>query len=342
MTAPPAQVPRQSALAPASPDAVLVDALGWTMTIGAAILLAAVTALVVRAVWPGRPGRPVKAHVWIVGGGLLLPLAILTALLAWSLAGTAALSRPSSLAALRVAVTARMWWWEVRYTDPATGRDVVLANEIRLPVGRPVYLALTTGDVIHSFWVPALAGKVDMVPGRVHGLTLLADRAGTWRGQCAEFCGLQHAKMALHVVAAPPAQFDAWLAAQARPAAGSTTGSAGGAATVPVAPAGAEPSAAPAGAWLARGRQAFLERRCDACHVVRGVTKGNTGGAGPDLTHVGSRLYLAAGTLPVHQGTLAGWIADPQSIKPGARMPAARGLEGDELRALAAWLESLQ
>jgi cytochrome c oxidase subunit 2 len=197
---------------------------------------------------------------------------------------------------------------------------VVLANEIRLPVGRPAYLALTTGDVIHSFWVPALAGKVDMVPGRVHGLALRADRAGTWRGQCAEFCGTQHAKMALHVVAMPQAGFDAWLAAQARPA------------------------AAPATAQLARGRQAFLNQRCAACHAVRGVTADRVDGdtAGPDLTHVGSRLYLAAGTLPVHQGTLAGWIADPHGIKPGVRMPAARGLDGDELRALAAWLESLR
>ncbi|GGY10473.1 cytochrome c oxidase subunit II [Pseudoduganella dura] len=321
MTVPATQAPRQSALAPAGPDAAIIDQLGWTMTIGSAVILVAVMALLARAM---RPGRPVPARFWIVGGGLVLPLAILTALLGWSLASTAGLSRPSSLTALRVAVTAKMWWWEVRYIDPATGRDVVLANEIRLPVGQPVYLSLTSDDVIHSFWVPALAGKVDMVPGRVHGLTLRADRAGTWRGQCAEFCGIQHARMALHVVAQPPAEFDAWLAAQAGPA------------------------AAPAAAQLLRGRQVFLERRCNACHAVRGVAEGTRDGAagspaaGPDLTHVGSRLYLAAGTLPVHQGTLAGWIADPQSIKPGARMPAARGLEGDELRALAAWLESLK
>ena len=317
MTAPATQAPRQSALHPAGPDAVLIDQLGWTMTIGSIVILAGVMVLVVRAL---HARGTVRSRVWIVGGGLLLPLVVLTALLAWSLASTAGLSQPSSLTPLRVAVTAKMWWWEVRYIDPATGRDVVLANEIRIPAGRPVYLALTTSDVIHSFWVPALAGKVDMVPGRVHGLTLQADRPGTWRGQCAEFCGAQHAKMALHVVAQPQAEFDAWLAAQARPA------------------------APPATAQLARGRQAFLERRCDACHAVRGVTEGpvDRDTAGPDLTHVGSRLYLAAGTLPTHQGTLAGWIADPHSIKPGVRMPAATGLQGDELRALAAWLESLE
>ncbi|QBE67533.1 c-type cytochrome [Pseudoduganella lutea] len=309
--------PRQSALDPAGPDAHLIDQLGWTMSIGSLVILAGVMVLVMRAL---RARATVRSRVWIVGGGLLLPLVVLTALLAWSLASTAGLSQPSSLTALRVAVTAKMWWWEVRYVDPATGRDVVLANEIRIPAGRPVYLALTTSDVIHSFWVPALAGKVDMVPGRVHGLALQADRPGTWRGQCAEFCGAQHAKMALHVVAQPPAEFDAWLAAQARPA------------------------AAPATAQLVRGRQAFLERRCDACHAVRGVTGGRLDRetAGPDLTHVGSRLYLAAGTLPTRQGTLAGWVADPQSHKPGVRMPAASGLEGDELRALVAWLESLK
>lgn len=320
MTVAAAQVPRQSALEPAGPDAMVIDQLGWTMTVGSFVIFAAVMVLVARA-WRAR--GHVSPRVWIVGGGLLLPLVILTALLAWSLASTAQLTRPSSLVPLRVAVTGKMWWWEVRYVDPATGRDVVLANEIRLPVGQPVYLALTTSDVIHSFWVPALAGKVDMVPGRVHGLTVKADRAGTWRGQCAEFCGTQHAKMALHVVAQPRAEFDAWLAAQARPA------------------------AAPATAQLARGRQAFLDRKCAACHTVRGVTEGfagrvDEGAAGPDLTHVGSRLYLAAGTLPTHQGTLAGWIADPHAIKPGVRMPAASGLEGAELRALAAWLESLK
>ncbi|MBB3220162.1 cytochrome c oxidase subunit II [Pseudoduganella umbonata] len=327
MTAPPttahpaaqpgAGAPRQSALAPAGPDAALIDQLGWTMTLGSVVILVGVMCLVARAL---RARGAIGPRVWIAGGGLLLPFVVLTALLAWSLASTKSLSQPSSLTPLRVAVTAKMWWWEVRYIDPATGRDVVLANEIRIPAGQPVYLALTTSDVIHSFWVPALAGKVDMVPGRVHGLMLKADRPGTWRGQCAEFCGTQHAKMALHVVAQPQAEFDAWLAAQARPA------------------------AAPATAQLARGRQAFLERRCDACHAVRGVAGRTTDAAtaGPDLTHVGSRLYLAAGTLPTHQGTLAGWIADPQSHKPGVRMPAASGLEGDELRALAAWLESLK
>jgi cytochrome c oxidase subunit 2 len=311
--APPSAPYPQSALTPAGPDAAAIGELGWTMTIAAGVLFGAVMLLAVRG-WRAR--RHVDARVWIVGGGIALPLVLLTALLWWSLSTTARLARPSSLTPLRIAVTAKMWWWEVRYTDPATGRDIVTANEIRIPAGRAVYLGLTTSDVIHSFWVPALAGKVDMVPGRVHGLALRADRPGVWRGQCAEFCGAQHAKMALHVVALAPGDFDAWLAAQARPA------------------------PPPADAQLARGRAVFLARRCDACHTVRGVAEG--GKLGPDLTHVGGRLYLAAGTLPTHRGTLAGWIADPQASKPGARMPATRALDGNDLRALAAWLESLK
>lgn len=310
--------PLQSVLHPAGPDAHAIGVLGWTMTAAAAVIFIGVMWLVWRT-WQHR--GTVRTRTWIIGGGLLFPGVVLSALLLWSLVSTKDLSHTSSQAGMRVAVTARMWWWEVRYTDPVTGRDVVLANEIRIPVGRPVYLGLTTGDVIHSFWVPALAGKVDMVPGRVHGLMLHADRAGVFRGQCAEFCGAQHAKMAMHVVAMPPEEFDAWQAAQARDA------------------------PPPANARLVRGRQAFLERRCDACHVVRGVSDralAEKATLGPDLTHVGSRLYIAAGTLPTHAGTLAGWVADPQSVKPGARMPAASDLAGEDLRAMAAWLESLK
>ncbi|WP_229415669.1 c-type cytochrome [Pseudoduganella armeniaca] len=167
--------------------------------------------------------------------------------------------------------------------------------------------------------MPALGGKIDMVPGRMHGLRVQAQREGRYRGQCAEYCGEQHARMALEVVARPPDAFDAWLAAQAGPA------------------------AAPANAQLARGQAVFLAQRCQACHAVRGVTAGGPGATlGPDLTHVGSRRTIAAGTLPTHAATLAGWVADPQAHKAGARMPATRTLDGADLRALAAWLESLQ
>ncbi|WEF34432.1 cytochrome c oxidase subunit II [Pseudoduganella chitinolytica] len=302
---------------PAGLDAVVIARLGWTMFIAAAIILAALTWLTLAALRHER--RPIRARWWIVGGGLAFPVLGLTALLAWSSVATARLSPQTSLTPLRIAVTGHMWWWQVRYTDPATGREFELANEVHIPAGRPVFLALGAADVIHAFWVPALGGKIDMVPGRLHGLAVQALRPGVYRGQCAEYCGEQHARMALEVVAHPPAEYDAWLAAQARPA------------------------SAPASAELARGRAVFLAQRCQACHAVRGVTAQPAGATlGPDLTHVGSRRTIAAGTLPTHAATLAGWVADPQAHKPGARMPATRALDGADLRALAAWLESLK
>ena len=186
--------------------------------------------------------------------------------------------------------------------------------------------------MIHSFWVPALAGKVDMVPGRVHGMSLQADRAGVYRAQCAEYCGEQHARMALHVVTQTPAEFAAWLAAQARPAA-----------------AVASTASGPGAAELERGRQAFNQQHCAACHTIRenhnaaepSVLTATTT-LGPDLTHVGSRLYLGAGTLRNGQGALAAWVADPHVAKPGVRMPASADMDGATLRALAAYLEHLK
>jgi cytochrome c oxidase subunit 2 len=263
-----------------------------------------------------RTARPVAARWWIAGAGIAFPVLVLSALLVWSTWRSAALSPNTSRGALAVGVTAKMWWWEVRYHDPRSGREVVSANEIRIPVGRPVYLGLGSDNVIHSLWVPALNGKMDMVPGRVTGLTLQADKPGVYRGQCAEFCGAQHARMALHVIALPQDAFDRWLQNEAQPA------------------------PAPASALLEQGRAAFLAQRCQHCHTIRGVAEGAR--LGPDLTHVGARLYIGAGTLRTHRGALAGWIADPQAIKPGVRMPAAQELDGPTLNALAAYLEQLK
>lgn len=308
------KVQLQSALHPAGPDADIISQFAWVMFGAGALIFIAVMALLALSLRGGpRPVRPMR---WIAGAGIAFPVVVLSALLAWSTWRSGQMVAQSSSQSLVISVTGKMWWWEVRYHDPATGREIVSANEIRIPTGRPVYLALTSSDVIHSLWVPALAGKKDMVPGRMTGLTLQADKAGVYRGQCAEYCGEQHARMALHVVAMPAPAFDTWLARERLPA------------------------AKPSGALLARGRQAFTEQRCGACHTVRGLT--GKAGAGPDLTHVGSRLHIAAGTLRNHRGTLAGWIADPQSIKPGARMPAAGSMDGETLRALAAYLESLK
>jgi cytochrome c oxidase subunit 2 len=306
--------PLQSVLHPAGPDAGIIAQFSWVLFIGGAVIFVAVMALMVLSL--RRSARPVTPRWWIFGAGFAFPVVVLSTLLIWSTWRSAELTPQTSKGALTIGVTAKMWWWEVRYHDPASGREIVTANEIHIPTGRAVYLGLNSSDVIHSLWVPSLAGKRDMVPGRVTGLTLRAEKPGIYRGQCAEYCGEQHAKMALHVVASNPQDFEAWLARQARPAA---------------------PADSP---MLVKGRDAFLAQRCQACHTIRGVA-GNAR-LGPDLTHVGSRLHIAAGTLRNHRGTLAGWVADPQAIKPGARMPAAADLDGETLHALAAYLEQLK
>jgi cytochrome c oxidase subunit 2 len=309
----------QSVMHPAGPDAALISGMLWLLCAGGLLIFAGVMTLLALSL---RRGRPVDARWWIAGGGIALPVAVLSALLLFSTLRSAGLSPQTSQDALHISVTARMWWWEVRYRDPASGRDIMLANELHIPVGRRVYLGLGSADVIHSFWVPALGGKMDTIPGRVNGLALQASQPGVYRGQCAEYCGQQHAKMAMHVVAESQQDFDAWLARQAAPA------------------------AAPDNALLERGRAAFLAQRCNACHAIRGVT-GPAGDAGdlplgPDLTHIGSRLYLAAGALPNHSGAMAGWIAGAQAVKPGARMPSFAHIDGATLSALAAYLEHLK
>ncbi len=284
------------------------------------------------------PARTIRAQRWLVGGGLLFPGIVLIALLLYSLAvgralgsfqgegalrflldcvsdASRALGAPASRnTAIRIEVNARQWWWEVKYLA-ATG-EFELANELHLPAGRAVELQLVTEDVIHSFWVPSLAGKVDMIPGHRNRLVLKADHPGVHRGQCAEYCGGQHALMALFVVVEPEAEFQRWLERQARDA-------------LP-----------PTDDFLARGRAAFLRGGCAECHTVRGTEA--RGQDGPDLTHVGSRRSLGAGVLANHVGTMGGWIAGTQAIKPGSLMPDTRVYEGPELRALSAWLMSLE
>ncbi|HET6521398.1 MAG TPA: c-type cytochrome, partial [Geminicoccaceae bacterium] len=255
-------------------------------------------------------------HAFILGGGVALPVVVLSALLVSSFVVSRELTAPVPDDALRIEVVGKQWWWEVRYLPPDGSGPVVSANEVHLPVGRPVELRLAASDVIHSFWVPRLAGKTDMIPGRVNRLVVHATEPGTFRGQCAEYCGGPHAWMAFYAVAQPPDDFAAWLEREARPA--------------------AEPS----DPFLARGRDLFLNSGCGACHTVRGTPA--DGAFGPDLTHVGGRASIGAGILPNNVGTLAGWIADTQHIKPDNRMPAFNTFDGLELRALAAYLGSLR
>jgi len=310
--------PLQSVLHHGGGDAAVIGELAWGMTAAGTLIFIAV--MVLLALSLRGHVRPLSPKLWIAGAGVAFPVVVLSILLGWSTWRSAELRPQGSNDALAISVTGKMWWWEVRYRDPASGREIAAANEIHIPVGKNVYLGLNAADVIHSLWIPALAGKRDMIPGRVTGLTLRADKPGIYRGQCAEYCGIQHARMALHVVAHPQAEYDAWLASQAQPA------------------------LQPADPALQRGRAAFLDQRCQTCHTIRGMTEGQPGqqSLGPDLTHVGSRAQIAAGTLRTHQGTLAGWIADPHAAKPGVYMPASPDIDGASLRALAAYLESLK
>ncbi len=319
----------QSALHPAGPVAESIFGVTGVLVLGAAAIFLLVMALL----WIGlrrHPG-PVPERTWVIGGGIAFPAVVLIALFAYSEHHKPPHRTPPPPDALIVGVTGHMWWWEVRYRDPATGTEVVGANEIHIPVGRPIYFGLSSADVIHSFWVPSLGGKMDALPGRMQHLLLQADRPGVFRGQCAEYCGTQHALMALHVVAQEPAAFDAWLAAQAKPAVVVADGSAD---------AGAR-SEGSAPDPLARGRSAFVEHRCNSCHTVRGVATGLS--LGPDLTHVGSRLFLGAGTVRNNPAQLADWIAQTQQLKPGVRMPSGHGrIDPTDTQAIAAWLSQLK
>jgi cytochrome c oxidase subunit II len=263
----------------------------------------------------GDPARDRRLVRGVIAAGALT-VAVLIGLLVASIAAGAALADlEDEPGAIHVRITGRQWWWQIDYEPEAPERTAVTANELHVPVGRPVHLELTSSDVIHSFWVPSLHGKRDLIPGRVNRTWIRADEPGTYRGQCAEFCGLEHARMALTVIAEPQADFDAWLARQR------------------------EPAAEPQTDAQRRGQRVFLGAPCALCHTIAGTQAG--GRLGPDLTHFAGRTTIGAGAVPSTVGHLAGWIADPQAIKPGARMPAI-SLPPDDLLALVAYLETLQ
>ncbi len=298
-------------LDPGGPFAGPVNTLAWVLFVGGAIVLAVVVIFLMLALfgpreWKRRLGG--ERLIWI--GGLAFPIVVLSGLLIYGLTTTTRLTAEPRPGEMRIRVTGEMWWWRVAYLD-AQGQEILQdANELHIPVGRPVVIELESADVIHSFWVPRLAGKVDMIPGRRNFLRFQADEAGSFGGQCAEYCGGPHALMGFVVVAHEPADFALWRERQARPAVATTLPSPG---------------------------QAVFDRAgCGACHTIRGT--GFNGTAGPDLTHVGSRRTLGAGILPNNTGAMAGWIGDSQAIKPGNRMPAYPVLTGQELRDVATWL----
>jgi cytochrome c oxidase subunit 2 len=226
-----------------------------------------------------------------------------------------ALASLASPGALGIQITGYQWWWDIQYLDSDPSLRVTTANELHLPVGRPIYVTLRAADVIHSFWVPPLHGKTDLVPGRENVTWLQVDRPGIYRGQCAEFCGVQHAHMGLVVVAQPEAAFRRWLAQQSRPAAPAQS------------------------AQAQRGQQIFMDGTCSSCHTIRGTDA--NGYVGPDLTHVASRNTLGALTVLNRPDTLAEWIRDSQHLKPGNQMPAFH-IGPTRIQELTAYLEELK
>ena len=308
----------QSVLAPGGVDARVIARLGWIVFTAGALIFAVVMGLIAYAMLGQETRRRWAAsHGFIVGGGIVFPVVTLTALLIYGLMLTADIGRGSGAPALSVDVTGEQFWWRVRYRGEGGEAALDAANEVHVPVGRPVELTLRASDVIHSFWVPSLAGKLDMIPGQENRLTLTAERPGTYRGQCAEYCGAQHSLMAFHVVAHAPEDFQRWLADRRAP------------------------TAEPATDAARRGRDLFLQAGCGACHAIRGTQA--VGAIGPDLTHIGSRQWIGAGLMEnTGVAALAGWVAGAQHLKPGIRMPSFDGLEAEQIAAIAAYLESLK
>jgi cytochrome c oxidase subunit 2 len=307
----------QSALAPQGAEAAQVALLFWVMTwIGVAILVGVMTLTAIAISGRDRWRRRLRSDQLIIGGGIVFPVVLLSTLLVTALFITGAESSSrAGAASMRIAVSGERWWWRVTYQAP-DGAAVESANEIRIPAGQRVALELTSPDVIHSLWAPRLAGKLDMIPGRTTVLTVVANEPGVSRAQCAEYCGGAHALMSLYVVAMTPPDFKAWLAREAAPA------------------------QAPASERQHAGQDLFFAGGCGACHAIRG-TRAN-GVIGPDLTHLGSRMSLAAATLPNDAGSIARWIRDNQHIKPENRMPPYRIFSDTELQSLASYLAGLK
>ena len=312
-------------LDPHGPFSNSVTTLAWALIALVTLIFVLVCAAMWVALYGGDKLRAQLGGERVVKWfGLIVPAGVLFLLLAW---GTTMVAGMTTIKGdeLRMRVSGNIYWWRVSYLDAAGNETHADANELHIPVGRPVVVDMVSEDVIHSFWVPKLGGKMDMIPGRTNRLKLQADKAGSYGGQCAEFCGGAHSLMGFVVVAHAPADWQRWLDAR----------------LMGLQPASA-PTAAPApvSAEVLRGSQLFGEVGCAACHRVAGTTA--QGLSGPDLTHVGSRQSLGAGILPNNRGTLTGWIGDSQSIKPNNRMPAYRSLQAVELNALAAYMESLK
>lgn len=314
-----------SAFDPASPQARLIANLWWWMLgVGGAIwLIVIATMLYVSFTKHNHRGSDELQRVSpethrgieraVIGAGFVTVLVLAAFLIVDYSVGHALAQHPQR--ALTINVTGHQWWWEFEYEDPDPGKRITTANEVHVPVGEPVQFKLRAADVIHSFWAPNLNGKRDLIPGYVSSYWFRADTAGVYRGQCAEFCGLQHAKMAFYIVAEPPAKFAASMAAAA------------------------QSPPPPSDSTLLYGQRVFLSSGCAVCHTIGGTAA--QASVGPPLTHLESRSTIAAGTLPNTRANLMGWITNPQAIKPGVIMPAVP-LTPVQLTALVGYLETLK
>jgi cytochrome c oxidase subunit 2 len=315
-----------SALDPHGPAAARLANLWWVMFSFGTIIFLAVIGLLAAAILrqrratsdtpPDSSGGDTGRR-WPIWGGIIMPFIVLAIVFGYNIFTLAAVESPLGKAPVKIEIVGRRWWWEVKYPD----QGIVTANEIHIPVGVPVEIKLQSADVIHSFWVPELHGKMDLIPTRTNFLNIQADKPGVYRGQCAEFCGLQHAKMGLLVIAESQDEFDKWSEAQQQPA------------------------ATPADPTALQGQQAFMQVGCVFCHTVRGLDDKEIDRSsidlGPDLTHIASRQTIAGASLENNPGNLSGWIVNAQHTKPGSLMPTFTSLSSEDLQALLAYLETL-
>jgi cytochrome c oxidase subunit II len=315
-----------SAIDPAGPAATAIADLTWFLVIVLAIIYGlTVTALgfAIARGWRSR-GVPLPSPIprermsafW-VGAATVGSVIVLTLFVIASFVTDRKLLALERDPAVVITINAHQWWWEITYSDPVPAKGFVTANELHLPVGKAAKITLQSSDVIHSLWLPNISGKRDILPGRTETIWLTASETGVWRGRCAEFCGYQHARMQLDVIVESETEFERWRAAQV------------------------QPSRSPATPEEQRGQQVFSDYGCMVCHSVRGAPGSGYSGTAPDLTHLKSRQRIAAGILPNTKGYLAGWIADPQSQKPGVLMPLNLLPPGD-FQALVTYLESLK
>lgn len=313
-----------SILRPGGPAAEKLAELTWIVLITFSVVTVAMWALIV---WVGTRRRgSFEEHAppdigggqnWILWGGFLIPAAVLAVIFVIGLQSMSTFPmKDGEIAAPEIAITGHQWWWEVKYVAGPPPLHVTTANEIHIPTGRYVDIQVTTADVIHSFWIPGLHGKTDLIPGRENRIRLRAEKPGIYRGQCAEFCGANHAKMILVLVAQPPDEYDAWLDHQR------------------------EPAVPPVTTEAIRGKRLFVEGPCALCHTIRGTDA--RGGVGPDLTHLASRDRIASNYLENNRANLSAWVTHAQSLKPEVAMPNLTMFEGEELRALVTYLEQLE